>query len=117
MIPKSGYRFSEKDHAQRRSQSGMTVRRKGITLWRRRVIRKIPPKRVTTMSKQMMKTVFATLALAGAALVYAGSADAAPKGAWCAHYTDATTSCGFATLQQCRAAVSGVGCICSRRPV
>jgi len=71
------------------------------------------------MSKQMMmtKTTLAALALAGMALVYAGNANAANTGAWCAHLADATTNCGFATLQQCRAAVSGIGCICSRRPV
>ena len=51
------------------------------------------------MLKQMMrsKTTLAALALAGMALVYAGNANAAKTAAWCAHYTDATMSCGFAT--------------------
>jgi len=69
------------------------------------------------MSKQMMTKATLALALAGIALVYAGNANAANTGVWCAHLADATTNCGFATLQQCRAAVSGIGCICSRRPV
>jgi hypothetical protein len=33
MIPKSGYRFSEKDHAAPKSQSEMTIRRIVISLW------------------------------------------------------------------------------------
>jgi hypothetical protein len=32
MIPKSGYRFLEKDHAPAKTWSGMTIRRKGIPL-------------------------------------------------------------------------------------
>jgi len=32
MIPKSGYRFSKKDHAQTKSWSGMTTRREVIAL-------------------------------------------------------------------------------------
>jgi hypothetical protein len=32
MIPKSGNRFSEKDHAQKKSWSGMMIRRKIIPL-------------------------------------------------------------------------------------
>ena len=67
------------------------------------------------MSKQLMRprTTLAVLALAGMALFYADSAKA---GGWCAHLTDATTNCGFATLQQCKADISGIGGICSPNP-
>jgi hypothetical protein len=63
-----------------------------------------------------MRTIFLT-ALAVAALPLTGTdARAAP---WCAHYgTGSGTNCGFYTIEQCRAAVSGVGAAgyCSPNP-
>jgi Protein of unknown function (DUF3551) len=63
------------------------------------------------------------LALACAALIALGTLDAANRvnaqGAWCAHYSGShggATNCGFYTLEQCRAAVSGVGGECSPSP-
>jgi hypothetical protein len=56
-------------------------------------------------------------ALAVAALPLSGTdARAAP---WCAHYgTDNGTNCGFYTIEQCRAALSGVGRgYCSPNPL
>jgi hypothetical protein len=40
------------------------------------------------------------------------------QGAWCAYYSGPAggTNCGFYTLGQCRAAVSGVGGQCSPSP-
>ena len=54
-----------------------------------------------------MRTIF-LVALAVAALPLTGTdARAAP---WCAHYgTDNGTNCGFYTIEQCRAALSGTG--------
>jgi len=41
----------------------------------------------------------------------------AEAAAWCANYTDnAGTNCGFYTIQQCQAAVSGVGGYCAPNP-
>ena len=35
---------------------------------------------------------------------------------WCADYSLGTTSCSFPSFQACRAAVSGVGGICTEAP-
>jgi len=42
----------------------------------------------------------------------------ARNGGWCANYNmgGGATNCGFATFQQCMAAVSGVGGSCSPSP-
>ncbi len=64
-----------------------------------------------------MRTAF----LGFAALVTAFAVNAAPTAAqaysvypWCAYYRNGSTNCYFATLAQCRAAVSGVGGYCGR---
>jgi hypothetical protein len=64
----------------------------------------------------------ARTALALAAVVALGTlgatTSARAQGAWCAEYSgmDGGTNCGFYTLQQCRAAISGVGGTCSPSP-
>jgi hypothetical protein len=63
----------------------------------------------------------ARAALTFAALAPLGAFDAArpvsAQGAWCAQYSGVHASnCGFYTLEQCRAAVSGVGGQCSPSP-
>jgi Protein of unknown function (DUF3551) len=60
-------------------------------------------------------------ALVGAALVVAASADrtqAAIIYPWCAHYmmANAPNNCGFATLEQCRMTVAGIGGTCQANP-
>ena len=40
-------------------------------------------------------------------------ADAA---AWCAFYQDSITNCGFYSIEQCQAAVSGLGGYCGANP-
>jgi Protein of unknown function (DUF3551) len=62
-------------------------------------------------------------ALAFAAIATFATFDAASpvsaQGAWCAQYSGShggATNCGFYTLEQCRAAVSGVGGECSPSP-
>jgi hypothetical protein len=60
--------------------------------------------------------MFAGTPLAAVTLVFAAGtcADAA---AWCAYYSDnAGTNCGFYTIEQCQAAVSGVGGYCAPNP-
>lgn len=61
-----------------------------------------------------MRTILLA-ALALVALPLTGStARAAP---WCAHYgTGLGTNCGFYTIEQCRAAISGVGGHCTPNP-
>ena len=58
------------------------------------------------------------LAIAVAALTTsAASARLASAGeAWCAYYDAWTYNCGFVTLQQCLATISGVGGICKPNP-
>jgi hypothetical protein len=70
------------------------------------------------MSKQPIspRIALAALALAGLALIDAGSARAETASAWCAYYDDESTNCGFATFAQCEADISGVGGFCSRNP-
>jgi len=62
-------------------------------------------------------------AFALAAIMTLGAFDAASpvsaQGAWCALYSGShggASNCGFYTLEQCRAAVSGVGGECSPSP-
>ena len=48
----------------------------------------------------------------------AATTPAGAQGAWCAQYSgmDGGTNCGFYTIQQCQAAISGVGGFCSPSP-
>lgn len=62
-----------------------------------------------------------TLAIAAAALAAtAGSGFARDEFQWCALYSGGTggggTNCGFYTLAQCRATISGAGGTCERNP-
>ena len=59
--------------------------------------------------------------IAAAALFLAASASdraAAVDYPWCAHYGDSHggINCGFTTLEQCRAAISGHGGVCVPNP-
>jgi len=57
------------------------------------------------------------IVLVAFALLSAIGSDFADAAAWCAFYTDnAGTNCGFYTLEQCRAATSGVGGYCAPNP-
>jgi hypothetical protein len=63
----------------------------------------------------MCQTLLALAAAAGfAATFFAGSASADPY-KWCAFYgsRDGSSNCGFVTLEQCRATVSGIGGFCA----
>jgi Protein of unknown function (DUF3551) len=44
---------------------------------------------------------------AGLVLLVIGTVTSAQAGAWCAWYDPYTNNCGFHTLQQCRATISG----------
>jgi hypothetical protein len=69
-----------------------------------------------------MATTFVLKALAPVAFVAAAlavdTANAAVNYPWCAHYMmqSGPNSCGFATLEQCRATVSGIGGFCDVNP-
>jgi hypothetical protein len=68
----------------------------------------------------MRKMILATtvfVGLAAAALFAAGNAQADPY-KWCAvlNMGDAAYNCGFNTIEQCRATVSGVGGSCEPNP-
>jgi hypothetical protein len=55
-------------------------------------------------------------ALLGAATLAAATPAAAVEYPWCADYTlpGGASNCGFVTLEQCRAAVFGIGGSCRR---
>jgi hypothetical protein len=75
------------------------------------------PKEIDMFTK-LTKALVAALVLAGVSLSVASTASAAPRSyqGECAHFTDGSTNCGFATFRQCQADVSGVGGICSQNP-
>ena len=52
------------------------------------------------------------------AAIYVAERADARNGGWCAYYNmgGGATNCGFATFQQCMAAVSGIGGSCSPSP-
>lgn len=59
------------------------------------------------------------LGIAAAALMAgAGVTFASDESAWCAYYggRNSSTNCGFYSLAQCRAAISGVGGTCGMNP-
>lgn len=60
----------------------------------------------------MRKTMMLALAVMALNLSAGGSAQAERYWPWCAYYDALTYNCGFATLQQCIATVSGVGGEC-----
>ena len=71
---------------------------------------------IETRAWKLDMRMFARTTLAAVALVFAAGtyADAA---AWCAYYDQSSgTNCGFYTIQQCQAAISGVGGYCAPNP-
>ena len=59
------------------------------------------------------------IGLAAVGLAYAGMTTAlhAQQAPYCAQFADGTSpNCGFATLQQCNASISGVGGVCNLNP-
>lgn len=59
--------------------------------------------------------------LIGVAMALAGSADRAQSAIiypWCAHYMmpNGPSNCGFATFEQCRLTVAGIGGTCQLNP-
>ena len=67
----------------------------------------------------MTKFLIAFAAFATLTAFSAPAAQAEIEYPWCAYYgrygTDAT-NCGFSTIQQCRATISGIGGHCGRNP-
>jgi hypothetical protein len=60
--------------------------------------------------------VIGPISIAIAAMLLAADADAA-SGRWCATYSRrGSENCGYATLDQCRAQVSGIGGWCRPNP-
>ena len=66
----------------------------------------------------MQRIFLAVAALTSAVLLHPGSAQA-QNYPWCAQYNSGFggQNCGFSTLQQCRASVSGVGGFCVPNPM
>lgn len=69
----------------------------------------------------MLKLFAGTFATATLAALLAGPtpAQAGTEYPWCAVYSESTigaTNCGFSTLAQCRAAISGAGGGCYQNP-
>jgi len=60
---------------------------------------------------------FAIFAITAAALNFtAGNSAQAREYPWCARYDVWTMNCGFVTLPQCLATISGAGGICTPNP-
>jgi len=70
-----------------------------------------------------MRTLIATALLAGLSLTAFVSPSAAGHEPypWCAYYSGGRdgggTTCGFVTLAQCRATISGIGGTCAENPM
>jgi hypothetical protein len=60
--------------------------------------------------------VHAALGVLAATLVITPSPTQAQYHAWCARYDPSTWNCGFSTLAQCLATISGVGGRCVPNP-
>jgi hypothetical protein len=60
----------------------------------------------------MGRLTILALAIAAAVSVVPRNASAEKYYPWCAWYDEWTYSCGFTTLEQCRATISGVGGMC-----
>jgi hypothetical protein len=64
-----------------------------------------------------MRTTKSKWLIAAATVVLSVAAfEPAAARSYCAHYTDGGTNCGFRTMAQCLAAVSGAGGSCSINP-
>jgi Protein of unknown function (DUF3551) len=64
-----------------------------------------------------MRSMHLALVAAMAAIAASASPAVAQQGAgnqWCAQFEDGATNCGFTTLSQCNAAISGNGGFCDR---
>ena len=67
----------------------------------------------------MLGTKLAALMAAATLTVLANQPAQAREYPWCAHYGGAdndSVNCGFETVEQCRAAISGVGGYCQTNP-
>ena len=64
----------------------------------------------------MGKAMILAIAIVAAVSTLGGRAQAERYYPWCAWYDDWTSNCGFVTLRQCMATVSGVGGICKPNP-
>jgi hypothetical protein len=63
----------------------------------------------------MRKTLFGVI-VAAPMFFTAGTASADPY-KWCAVQSEGGTNCGFVTVEQCRASISGIGGFCEPRQV
>ncbi|MGZ5804728.1 MAG: DUF3551 domain-containing protein [Xanthobacteraceae bacterium] len=70
------------------------------------------------MTKTFSFHALAPAVLIAAVLVPSTSANAAVNYPWCAHYMmqNGPKSCGFVTLAQCQATISGIGGFCDINP-
>lgn len=63
-----------------------------------------------------MRVTLFSLALTLAALTAAPGSAQAQEYPWCARYDWTTSNCGFVSLQQCLATISGIGGRCEPNP-
>jgi Protein of unknown function (DUF3551) len=66
-----------------------------------------------------MRNGLTVLAVVGLAVLIRPTDAQAQNYPWCAQYADqgGTTNCGFVTIEQCRAALSGNGGYCIENPM
>jgi hypothetical protein len=63
------------------------------------------------------KTLYGAVILAVASMFFAVGAASSDPYKWCAVESDGGTNCGFATIEQCRATISGKGGACEPKQV
>jgi hypothetical protein len=65
----------------------------------------------------MRKTPFRAVVVAAASMFFAVGTAFADSYKWCAVQNDGGTNCGFVTIEQCRATISGSGGFCEPKQV
>ena len=65
----------------------------------------------------MRKTLFRAVVVAAASMFFAVGTAFADSYKWCAVGNDGGTNCGFVTIEQCRATISGMGGTCEQKQV
>ena len=80
----------------------------------RRDLHQPSPDRNETEEETMKALLF--FALLGTTMLFSIEPSAAREYPWCAFYGPSTRNCGFVSLAQCRATISGVGGYCGQNP-
>ena len=100
----------------RRRQDRLDRRAAGFKL-RRIFIRFAWALRIAIGMTLMRKTRFGVVVVAAASMFFTVGTSSADPYKWCAVESGGGTNCGFVTIEQCRASISGVGGSCEPKQV